>query len=261
MNERIGESRFWEALWKEYRRVPSVAFCRVPELEYASQLNVSGRVLDHCCGDGRFAMLAWPGQILSAGCDLNPTAIARAGSRGQYARLDVCDVAQCLPYDEGSFDLVFDNSALEHVADLTSALAEVSRVLAPGGVFAFNVLNHRYFEWWPLDESAKTGYRNWQPFHHALTLDEWTQRLAAAGLKLASVEGYFNRQSARELARLDCEFSGVALAHRPSNLVRLYKQVPLLPEVYWKRRLASLTWKTEPDDGAGYFIRAVHAHA
>ena len=59
MRETVGESRFWDLLWKQYSAAPSVVLCRVPEQEYASTLDVKGGVLDHCCRNGRFASLAW----------------------------------------------------------------------------------------------------------------------------------------------------------------------------------------------------------
>ena len=261
MNSTVaGKNRFWNPLWGLYASTPSIAFCRIPELEYASSLNVKNAVLDHCCGDGWFASLAWPGQKLHAGCDINPASVDHAARLGIYSRLNVCDVSQQLPYNDCSFDLIFNNSALEHITDLDTTLAEVARVLVPGGTLAFNVLNHRYFEWWPLDEEAKAGYREWQPFYHALNLDEWTQKLALVGLKIASVEGYFDRQAARMLARLDCAFSGVYNANRPSALVSAYNRLPQIMHRYWRWRLSSLTWKTEPDQGAGYFIKAVRSN-
>ncbi len=256
MSELLGESRFWRPLWRHYAKAPSIALCRVPELEYASHLGVDGRVLDHCCGDGQFAALAWPGKVITAGCDINPASVARAQARRSYGRCDVCDAAR-LPYDAGTFDLVFDNSALEHIADLDAALAEVARVLVPGGVFAFNVLNYRYFEWWPLDEEAKTGYRRWQPFFHALRIEDWRSLLERVGLRVEAVEGYFDQAAARELALLDCEFSGAYNAGRSSRLVRWYRLALPITRRYWQRRLSTLTWKTDADAGAGYFIKAV----
>jgi len=253
----IAKSRFWRPLWRAYPRAPSITLCRIPELEYASGLNVTGRVLDHCCGDGIFASLAWPGRCVTAGCDQSQHAVERARRSGMYGRVDVCDASERLPYRDDSFDLVFDNSALEHIQNLDAALREVSRVLQPGGMFAFNVLNHRYFEWWPLDEASMKGYRSWQPFYHALTSDEWKQRLARANLSVISVEGYFDRQASQALALLDCEFSGVYNAQRRSGLVWWYLHALPILRWYWRRRLSRLKWKTETESGAGYFIRAV----
>lgn len=55
-------------------------------------------------------------------CDLYP------GSPG-VQRVDMLD----MPFDEGTFDLVIANHVLEHVDDDLKALAEIHRVLKPGG--------------------------------------------------------------------------------------------------------------------------------
>lgn len=257
MLETVGESRFWPSLWQRYSAAPSVALCRVPELEYASSLVVKGDVLDHCCGDGWFASLAWPGHTLAAGCDLNEHAVRAASEVRVYTRVDRCDVGKRLPYAEASFDVVFNNSGLEHVSDLDGALVEIARVTRRGGMFAFNVLNRRYFEWWPLDSVSLDAYRDWQPFYHALSLDEWEARLKSAGFSVEQVRGYFDKGAARVLALLDCEFSGYLMRQRKSALVSRYQYWGKMSEFLWRRRIGGLTWGTEPDSGAGYFITAV----
>lgn len=258
MKSRISDSRFWSPLWSIYAQSPSIALCRVPELEFASQIDLEGkRILDHCCGDGIFASLAWPDRVLTAGCDLNERSIDQASDKNLYKQLNVCDVSQRLPYEDHSFDIVFNNSALEHVANLDATLMEIARVLTPAGFLVFNVLNHRYFEWWPLNAQFKEEYKDWQPFYHDLSLAEWQVKLDMMGLKIVSVEGYFNRKSSSELALLDCEFSGYYMASRRSRLVDWYIRLPKIMKQYWRWRLSSLSWKTEPDEGAGYFIKAV----
>ena len=49
--------------------------------------------------------------------------------------------ATALPYADGSFDLVLSVTALEFVADAAAALAEMYRVLRPGGRLVVAVLN------------------------------------------------------------------------------------------------------------------------
>ena len=45
--------------------------------------------------------------------------------------------AEGLPFDDESFDLVFGHAVLHHLPDLDTALAEIHRVLRPGGALAF----------------------------------------------------------------------------------------------------------------------------
>jgi SAM-dependent methyltransferase len=253
---RIGDSAFWKDLWRRYADAPSIALCRVPEVEYASSIRLDGRSLDHCCGDGQFAAIAWPDQKFSAGCDLNEWSIGRSRALGRHEQVDQCDAGRELPYETGSFDLVFDNSALEHIPDLDAALAEIARVTKPGGLFAFNVLNHRYFEWWPEEAHGMEAYRDWQPFFHAFPIQEWTARLAQHDLIANEVQGYFSREASRILAQLDFEFSGLALRQRPSKLVMEYRSFFGANRRKWKKLIESLPWRTAADEGAGYFIKA-----
>jgi 2-polyprenyl-6-hydroxyphenyl methylase/3-demethylubiquinone-9 3-methyltransferase len=50
-------------------------------------------------------------------------------------------VGEALPYADAAFDIVVCVDVLEHVQDLSKVLAEVARVLKPGGVFLFDTIN------------------------------------------------------------------------------------------------------------------------
>lgn len=43
--------------------------------------------------------------------------------------------AEILPFDDNSFDLIYSSHVLEHIPDINNALAEMARVLKPGGIF------------------------------------------------------------------------------------------------------------------------------
>ena len=68
-----------------------------------------------------------PSQVEMAG------AAASAGGHGN-ARFKTCDAAE-LPYDNASFDAVHCHALLNHVPGTQAVLAEVKRVLKPGGLF------------------------------------------------------------------------------------------------------------------------------
>jgi len=251
---KISESPYWAPLWQKYSGAPSIALCRVPELVYAADLDVSSRTLDHCCGDGYFASLAWPGVKMAAGCDISASEVKSASTKGLYERADVVDASKGLPYADGEFSLVFNNSAFEHIPDLDSTLKEVNRVLEPNGRLAFNVLNKRYFDWWPMSKAMADAYAAWQPFIHAFDLEGWKQALDRAGFTVETVSGYFDPEASGILAKLDHAFSGYYFGKHRSLLVSLYK-FSVVKE-WWKKKIENLDWKTEPDKGAGYFIVA-----
>jgi SAM-dependent methyltransferase len=88
------------------------------------------RVLDAGCGTGEIAELVSAQTVVCV--DLSPAAVEAARSRGLDARL--ADV-QALPFGDGEFDIVLGNWMLYHVPDLELGLAEIARVLRPGGRF------------------------------------------------------------------------------------------------------------------------------
>ena len=47
-----------------------------------------------------------------------------------------------LPFDDGSYDLIVCSDVIEHIADDTKAVSELSRVLAPGGTLIITVPFH-----------------------------------------------------------------------------------------------------------------------
>jgi SAM-dependent methyltransferase len=61
---------------------------------------------------------------------------ASAQRLGLSARTACCESAD-LPFEDGSFDIVFGHAVLHHLPDLGASLREFRRVLAPGGVIAF----------------------------------------------------------------------------------------------------------------------------
>lgn len=49
--------------------------------------------------------------------------------------------AEALPYPNGHFAAIVCLDVLEHVQDLRATIAEIARVLAPGGIFIFDTIN------------------------------------------------------------------------------------------------------------------------
>jgi SAM-dependent methyltransferase len=99
-------------------------------------------ILELGCGTGNdAARLAGEGYSVTA-VDLSGEAIKQARARfGSMVRFAVADIAQRLPFTDGSFDAVMSNVAMHMFPDgVTRALfAEVRRLVRPGGLFLFHV--------------------------------------------------------------------------------------------------------------------------
>jgi ubiquinone/menaquinone biosynthesis C-methylase UbiE len=99
-------------------------------LEYFGDLN-GKRVLDVGCGKGRFARVLaerYPGASI-VGFDL-----AEAMLRHVPAGVSACSGSMtALPFPADSFDCVYATESLEHAVEIDVAVAEMCRVVRPGG--------------------------------------------------------------------------------------------------------------------------------
>ena len=95
--------------------------------------------LDLGCGSGLAAPLLRPLASRLAGVDLSPRMIERAAATALYDELVVSEAVAHLRSTPVRHDLVVACDVLIYVGDLAPLFAAVTRVLAPGGVFAFTV--------------------------------------------------------------------------------------------------------------------------
>ena len=90
------------------------------------------RVLDAACGTGIVARYAAPRAGHAVGADVNAGMLAVAARIAPQLEWVQADLA-ALPFEDGAFDLVLCQQGLQFVPDRAAALAELRRVLAPGG--------------------------------------------------------------------------------------------------------------------------------
>jgi SAM-dependent methyltransferase len=100
------------------------------------------RALEIGAGTGYFTLnLLRAGVIRSAvASDISPGMLQALSASAEELGLTVETVAceaSSLPFEDGSFDLVFGHAVLHHLPDLAGAFREFWRVLRPGGVVAF----------------------------------------------------------------------------------------------------------------------------
>ena len=102
------------------------------------------RVLEVGCGAGTDLVRFARGGASVSGVDLSPSAIALArqnfAQQGLTADLREAD-GENLPFEDGTFDLVYAHGVVQYTANPERLVAECRRVLKPGGDAVFQVYN------------------------------------------------------------------------------------------------------------------------
>jgi SAM-dependent methyltransferase len=175
----------------------------------ASHLAGPGRILDVGCGEGQVSRMAARLAGVSAVVGVDPTwaQLTTAAERGGGVGLARAEASR-LPFGAGTFDAVVACLVFEHIEAVDQALAEVGRVLVPGGRFVFflnhpllqtpssgwiddTILQEQYWRIGPYlveDGSLEEVDKDiWIPFIHR-PLSRYVNAMAAAGLYVTRME-------------------------------------------------------------------------
>lgn len=146
------ESRaYWGDLWSAARgNEPHDTWYAIDEtkLSYLKPyLPESGRCLEVGCGSARLSRFLARLGFQAVGIDYEPAAIRLATGRSRDDGVEMALLlgdAFALPFATGSFDVVLSTGLLEHFADPSSIVAEMTRVLRPGGVFYSDIVPKKF---------------------------------------------------------------------------------------------------------------------
>jgi SAM-dependent methyltransferase len=190
-------------LWLHLRDLPYFrAILRAVEARFYQRLDLPRPTLDVGCGDGHFAAVTFEARV-DIGVDLHLPSLREARRRGGYGLL-LGSSGTHLPIESGSLGSAFSNSVLEHLTDLDGVLAEIARVLKPGGTLFFTVPNPGYRTELSLPRflirlglhraaRAYADYFMWMSRTRNMMYEaEWTERLARVGLVVERTERYFS---------------------------------------------------------------------
>jgi SAM-dependent methyltransferase len=133
---------YYEELW---RRLPDEL--EPPDFELRRSFLLSAvhsgeRVLDLGSGAGQFTAALAAAGAEPVGVEVAQAALDRA--RAAHPELDfrLAPLDGPLPFDDGSFEVVWSSEVIEHVADTGGWLSEVRRVLTPGGQLLLTTPSH-----------------------------------------------------------------------------------------------------------------------
>lgn len=143
--------RVWDEMAGRYDRSMKLAdrVCFGGGREWVCS-RAEGDVLEVAIGTG-LNLPFYPEGVRLTGVELSPKMLAvareRAADLGVDADLREADV-QALPFDDESFDTVVCTFSLCAIPDHAAAIAEMARVVRPGGRVL--LLDHIGSKWWPV---------------------------------------------------------------------------------------------------------------
>lgn len=135
------EGRLWELIMGEQIHVGGWAHSRI--LAEAAGISRGQKVLDLCSALGAgLRFLERNYGIEGYGLDATPhmveEAVERTGRDGQSDRITYrLGNVEEIPWDDGTFDVVWGEDAWCYVEDKAAMVSEAARVLRPGGTIAF----------------------------------------------------------------------------------------------------------------------------
>ncbi len=115
---------------------------RLQMIVAAAAGRLAGRVLENGCGVGQYVqrLAAYGGQVIGLEYDQ-----PRAHEAATHSQAPIVNAAgEALPFPAASFDFILSHEVIEHVQDDRQAVAEMVRVLKPGGRLALFCPNRGY---------------------------------------------------------------------------------------------------------------------
>jgi len=134
-----------ETYGEDYGQTSWVTTAESHEIPKLLKLASQSSVLEIGCGSGGYAVhLAKSIGCRIVGLDINAEGVRNANGLAEQAKVgaraifQVSDVSQPLPEQDETFDAVYSNDVLCHVQNRAQVLANIFRVLKPGGRFLFS---------------------------------------------------------------------------------------------------------------------------
>jgi SAM-dependent methyltransferase len=156
----LSASAYFDRIWNAAGEGPPENFV-LRRTFLLAERKVGERVLDLGCGLGEFTAALAEHGVEVVGCDVSQEALRLA--RERFPTLEFVLSGDELPFGDATFDVVWAGEVLEHVQDGLGLLAEVRRVLVPGGRLLVSTPDHGPIRRLWLGLSRAAFERNFDP--------------------------------------------------------------------------------------------------
>ena len=116
--------------------------------KYRGDLSDAHSILDFGCGWGRFIRFFLKDAEASKiwGCDPVPEMIELNKKQNKWCNFQLIDASPPTPFQDNTFDLIYSFSVFSHLSEERhlSILAEINRILRPGGLYITTTRNRRF---------------------------------------------------------------------------------------------------------------------
>lgn len=251
---------------RRYLKVTPLALAvfRSIEAKNIATVSMEQPILDLGCGFGEFAGVFFESRI-EMGLDVSWEELVAAKKADKYKKLTWADARQ-LPFGNDYFATVLSVSTLEHIEEAEKVVAEVFRVLKPGGKFVFtvNAKKINQFLFWPkvLKKWGFVGLAKKYPkFYHRIfkhtTLwdkEEWQKVLQKTGFKVEHVKEIISPEATKL-------FDFFLITAWPSQAIKLLtgRRWAWRPKWFrdWLIKKYGFLVEQEENEGSNLFVVAV----
>jgi SAM-dependent methyltransferase len=221
---------------------PATVLWRVYEIEAVLQnVAFAGRILDLGCGDGTLSSVIFrrSSSCTLVGLEPDGTDAQAARRRDLYATVHWAS-GDSIPEPDGSFDMVFSNSVLEHIPKIEPVLREVGRVLRKDGCFVLTVPSEKFhaclsglgplpFLWRMRGQSVEECIDRRLQHHRYWSPEQWSEALRPLGFSAFQIHRYLPAQVVQAWEQLSNMTGGLLfeLLGRRAETRRLQRRLSL----------------------------------
>ena len=238
---------------------------RGAEVELMRQADLSeSPILDLGCGDGFFTSQL-TAQSTFIGLDPDLKSVRQAAGSSAYRALVTAEAGR-MPFRADSFAAVMSNSVLEHIPNLEEAVAEIHRVLRPGGRLVITVPSHTFGDMLlgtgflrraglaGLSSAYKTWFNGHSRHFHTDSAAVWIERLRKQGLEVKRYHYYISREGLQAFDAAHYLSIGRLISYRLTGKWVLFR-LPLVTRIMdaWLRKYGD---PSPVSEGAYLFVVA-----